>query len=318
MKARVYTIFTMLLMLALTACEHKDLCFDHAHTVNVNVVFDWRYAPDASPASMAVYLFPADGSEPLRYDFTNREGGVIRVPIGHYDAICMNSDTRDVFTRNTNTPQTFEIFTRPASLIAGLFSLGVRADGVPRADGTENENVASPPEMLWTDNSKERIVLRLTDVSQTITFYPGQVVCNYDVEIRNAQNLKYTSGVSFAISTLAGGYLPYINKVTEEAVTVPFDGMMHQENSTVTGATRTFGYSPTANRTHKLTVYAVLADESKWYYTYDVTDQIHNAPDPRNVHIVLDGLPLPKPIVNGGGFKPTVKEWQSVDVNIDM
>ena len=65
-------------------------------------------------------------------------------------------------------------------------------------------------------------------------------------------------------------------------------------------------------------MYAVLADDSKWYYTYDVTDQIHNAPDPRNVHIVLDGLPLPKPIVNGGGFKPTVKEWQTVDVDIQM
>lgn len=136
------------------------------------------------------------------------------------------------------------------------------------------------------------------------------------MEIRNVKNLKYTSGVSFSISTLAGGFLPYINKVTDDVVTIPFDGSMHQEASTVT--TRTFGYSPTANRTHKLTVYAVLADDSKWYYTYDVTDQIHNAPDPRNVHIVLDGLPLPKPIVNGGGFKPTVKEWQTVDVDIKM
>lgn len=67
-----------------------------------------------------------------------------------------------------------------------------------------------------------------------------------------------------------------------------------------------------------MTIYAVLADESKWYYTYDVTDQIHSAPDQRNVHIVLDGLPLPKPIVNGGGFQPSVDEWQSVDVDIEM
>lgn len=51
---------------------------------------------------------------------------------------------------------------------------------------------------------------------------------------------------------------------------------------------------------------------------YDVTDQIHSAPDQRNVHIVLDGLPLPKPIVNGGGFQPSVDEWQSVDVDIEM
>ena len=47
-------------------------------------------------------------------------------------------------------------------------------------------------------------------------------------------------------------------------------------------------------------------------------NQIHSAPDQRNVHIVLDGLPLPKPIVNGGGFQPSVDEWQSVDVDIEM
>lgn len=78
----------------------------------------------------------------------------------------------------------------------------------------------------------------------------------------------------------------------------------------------TFGHK--AGNNHTLTVYAVLADGSKWYYAYDVTDQIHSAPDPRNVHIVLDGLPLPKPIVNGGGFQPEVEDWQTVPIDIEM
>lgn len=65
MKAKVYTIFTMLLLFAMTSCEHKDLCFDHAHTVDVKVVFDWRNAPGASPASMAVYLYPIRVSSSL-------------------------------------------------------------------------------------------------------------------------------------------------------------------------------------------------------------------------------------------------------------
>lgn len=318
MKHIVYTFFAMLLMCMTSSCEHKELCYDHAHTVDLKVVFDWRDAPNASPASMALYLYPENGDEPIRYDFTNREGGVARVPFGTYKAVCMNSDTKDVFTRNTEDINTFELFARPTSLVGGLFALGVRSDNAPRADGTENENVASGPDMMWTDHSREPIVLKITDESRTITFYPHQSVCTYDVEIRNAANLKYTSGVSCAISSLAGGMLPYIDKVTEEPVTVPFDARINMDNSSITGATRTFGYSKEAGLKQFLTVYAVLLDESKWYYTYDVTDQIHNAPDPLNVHIVLDGLPLPKPLVNGGGFKPTVNEWQSVDVDINM
>lgn len=58
-----------------SSCEHKDLCMDHTHTVSLNVIFDWRNAPDAAPASMALYLYSELGGEPLRYDFTDRRGG---------------------------------------------------------------------------------------------------------------------------------------------------------------------------------------------------------------------------------------------------
>ena len=36
----------------LSSCEHKELCYGHTHTAKVNVVFDWKKAPDASPESM--------------------------------------------------------------------------------------------------------------------------------------------------------------------------------------------------------------------------------------------------------------------------
>ena len=69
---------------------------------------------------------------------------------------------------------------------------------------------------------------------------------------------------------------------------------------------------------HHLTVYAVLSDGSEWKHTYDVTEQVHTAPDPRNVHILLYGLPVPKPIANGGGFRPNVSEWETEEENIEM
>lgn len=73
--------------------------------------------------------------------------------------------------------------------------------------------------------------------------------------------------------------------------------------------------SPSA---HKLVIYAIMADGSKNYYTFDVTTQVDEAASPHDVHILLDGLPLPKPIVNGGGFHPVVDEWQNIDVDVPM
>lgn len=60
-------------------------------------------------------------------------------------------------------------------------------------------------------------------------------------------------------------------------------------------------------------------DGSKFYKTFDVTEQIHTAADPRNIEILIDGLELPKPIINGGGFNPDVSEWgEGEDVEIQM
>ena len=41
-----------------TSCEHKDLCYDHSHTTKIQVIFDWKNAPDATPETMRLYLFP--------------------------------------------------------------------------------------------------------------------------------------------------------------------------------------------------------------------------------------------------------------------
>lgn len=316
MKKRFCTISAAVLAV-LTSCEHKELCYDHTPSVAVNVIFDWRNAPDATPRSMSCYLFPTDGGKVLRYEFTDRTGGVIRIPAGRYDALCLNSDTETINYRNTDREKSFEVTTRTTALLSDLASLGVHSSEAPRAGGTENERVVLSPDMLWSDHA-ESIELERTSVQQTVTFYPKVSVCRYTVEIRNADNLKYVSDISGSLSSLAGGLLAGKAETTEERVTIPFDATFSVEQHVVTGQLLAFGHCPSVQNRNQLTIYAVLADQSRWYYTYDVTDQIHSAPNQRDVHIVLDGLPLPKPIVNGGGFQPTVDEWQEIPIDIEM
>lgn len=132
----VLLAIAVLAVLSLTSCEHKDLCHDSLHVVNVKVVFDWRKAPDAAPASMSLYLFPTHGGEALRYEFTDRNGGIIRVPVGHYDAFCLNSDTENVTYRNTGSKTTFEVTTARPICYRAFPHWVLRSAGVPRARGT--------------------------------------------------------------------------------------------------------------------------------------------------------------------------------------
>ena len=36
-----FCLVFIFLWIGLTACEHKDLCYDHPHFAKVRVVFDW-------------------------------------------------------------------------------------------------------------------------------------------------------------------------------------------------------------------------------------------------------------------------------------
>ena len=105
---RVIVCAAFLLMMAelLSSCEHKDLCYDHPHRQNVEVMFDWSADPEANPATMSLYLYPEEGGDPIRYEFTDKNGGNISVAAGTYRAICVNSDkeTHRILGRSSSKP----------------------------------------------------------------------------------------------------------------------------------------------------------------------------------------------------------------------
>lgn len=312
---RAPKLILIALITLITSCTHKDLCFDHSHVVEVDVNFIWSKARNADPASMSVYLFHAKGGQPLRFEFTDINGGRIRLQVGHYKAICLNSDTRNIKVDDILNFESFYITTKTATALSGLSSFGIFANEIPKAKNTETERVVLSPEMLWSDSVQD---IHIYEPDQTITFTPEQKITNYTVEITNVENLKWINGISGTISTMSGGYLPGLYSLAEENVTIPFEALMDREKAEITGAFTSFGHCPTINQTHKLRIYGLLTDNSKWYYEYDVTDQIHNSEDPYNIDIKLDGLPFPKPVANGGGFKPDVGDWNSVEITIKM
>ena len=69
-----------------------------------------------------------------------------------------------------------------------------------------------------------------------------------------------------------------------------------------------FGHCPDSrsDRRHILTVYT----SSRYYYNFDVTDQIHSGTNPTELTIEIDKLVLPKP--DGGGMNPSVGDWSDV------
>ena len=296
----------------LSSCQHKELCLPSSPTARVQVVFDWSTASGGPAEGMTAFFFPEQGGEPLRYDFGNPEGGTVNIPWGYYRVIYLNNDTETLLLRGTESYDTFEVYTRTTSVGE---TMSTRTE--PLGANPENAPVVMAPEQLWGGSRKGVYFVASEAASYTLTLPVYSKTSVYSIEVKGVENLKYVSSVGASFSGLSGSLFPGDDRPSSGRSVVPFPADSDGK-STITGSTLVFGLSGSADTSRVLTLYLILADGSKYYYRFDVSEQVNNAPDKRHIRIVLEGLPLPKPIVNGGGFHPSVDKWDTEEVNLSV
>lgn len=329
-RERLYMVVCMLAAFVLSSCEHKDLCYHHPHTATVRVEFDWRDASEAHPEGMCVFFYSMERGGYRRFDFADIKGGPVELEVGTYRVIFHNNDSEVDLYRGTDDFDMYESYTREAYIFEPIYG---NTSGIAPAS-IEDETVCLSPDILYGGHALEVEVsesgvsytcvsktgereIREKDSELVITLYPEKKTCTYTYEIRNVKNLKYTTQMSGSLSGLCHGIFLGNDAFEHTLVTVPFEA--HPDGgSTVTGRFCTYGHCRSHDPHTTFTLYVWMKDGAKYYYTWDVTDQVDNAPDPHNVHIIIDGLAFPQPIDNGSGFDVAVDDWQVVEEDIIM
>lgn len=326
MKSYRLSIVASTFMALTASCDHKELSLYSMPASDVRVVYDWSLAPEADPESMIATFFNKDHSiemEPVLVAFPGRNGGLLRLPPGKYEAVSHNSILSSwAIFRGTETIDDYEIYTDDAGY---LTVTGVSIHSLPRSGNAGDERIAITPEMLWNGHEHDISIASNPKEPVEIVFTPEEAICYYDVTIYNVKNLKYLndSRIDATLSGMAEGFLHGSHSPTSIAATMLFTLYASARNSSggsdiLKSSFYTFGEPAGLSPKHTVSIYVLYNDGTAGSFYYDVTDQVHNAPDPRHVHIVLDGLTLPKPLVNGGGLHPTVNEWEEEYVSLDM
>ena len=325
------------LFLLLCSCEHKDLCYHHPHQVTIRVEFDWRNAPEANPEGMCVFFYPEEGGMPQRFDFLGANGGEINIAGGKYHLLCYNNDTKAIQFRGVDRFYTHEGFTREGSVLEPIYGSSYFSRNTPQARGSEEERVVICPDMLWgctaldiditesgvfytcvPEKEKDELV-SVENREQVITLYPCEQVCHYSYEIRNVNNLRGASQMCATLSGMAGTQLMANEELGSECLTLPFEAHPNQETAQITGEFLTFGHHTENSSPHNLVLYVIFRNGQKYYYTFDVTHQVHTAPNPRRVHLIIEELTLPDNITDEGeGFEVEVDDWETVHVDLPM
>ena len=312
MKKTLY-ILSLLAGAALSSCEHKELCYDHAHAGFVRVVFDWTGCPGVAPEGMRVLFYPTDGGVRITEDIAGCTGGFVDVPPGQYDVICFNNDTEAVSWRGESSPATLEVYTG-ASAIDGGMAYGA----APPQAGDPNEVIRRPPDPLWGCRQNGVRVLSGNGVENVITLSPGQVTRHVTWEMSEVTNSENITMVRAALSGISGSYFMGTAAPCQERSAFAFDGTVAPDDAKrLNGRFEFFGCPTDSECRHLLTIYC-WSPYGNVMKSFDVTEQLHGATDPYNIHLVIDGL---IEIPAGGeddGFDPDVDGWDDQQEDIIM
>lgn len=335
---RKICIFLALMAFLLASCAHKDFCLHHPHVVKLKVEFNWQNAPEANPLGMSVFFYPKYGGDSRRVDFKGTTGGYIELPVGEYLVITYNNDTEGILFGNGSFEK-HRAYTREGNLLEPV--LGSSA-GVPRANGTEEEKVVITPDMLWgctsldveiTDEgigytcepfTGENKYVKMESKEHVIVLYPHDMMCLYSYEIRNVKNLSQATQMCASLNGMSGGMTLADEKLFTQSVTLPLEARMEPDSARITGQFFTFGHSLENSDPHKMLLYVWMSNGDKLYFgegskKFDVTEQIHNAPNRRRVHIIIDGLDLPMDMGgDGNNWSVSVDDWEEVNSDISM
>lgn len=109
-----FSLVFIFLWIGLTACEHKDLCYDHPHFATVRVIFDWtKISNHDKPEGMRVVFYPTDDeSNTWIFDFPGGEDGEVELPENDYRVICFNYDTDGMVWKENGSYTLFTADTR--------------------------------------------------------------------------------------------------------------------------------------------------------------------------------------------------------------
>lgn len=312
-------LFAAFLLLG-AGCVHKDLRDEIPvkPSWRVQVVFDWTKAPYTNAQNMALYIYP-ENEGVINNWFSNITGGEIKLRSGAYTAVCHNNDNSyDLFVRNEHAHEELELYTDD---VAALEGQGISTRSIPRAPGTEDEPIRATPPLCYGSHVRDINIVDSVEL-QTITLYPEELICRYTVLLYDVENLKNSDiRIDGSLSSLAGGYLPGKLMATSETVTHSFALNADASQRVMVSNFMTFGVPPGEPLPHMLSVYVLTKSRTGEQYTFDVSDQVNNAPDPRNVVIKVGGIKLPEmpddPPDDPGGNKPDngmvvdVEKWTS-------
>lgn len=291
------------LVCASVSCEKDNFATECPGERGQSVDFLWSSAPYAMPEAMVTYFYPAGqaaahaDSRIWRFEFPGRNGGAVAVPPADFDIVGYNADATGIRMEYLETLPTLRATLLP----------------YPNAGTAQRFQAADlrqmPGELYAALDAGETMAPGTKAVLR-----PRPLTRQWSYVIRNVENPESALGFEVALRGMASW--TRVSDAVSGGICSIYMGIPQIRSGGLRGGGLTFG---DAGSKVLLMLAAHLRDGSVKLMAYDVTGQVEVAPDPWNVSLVIDGVPLPDipdDTVGEGGIQAGVEDWKQVDIQI--
>ncbi len=344
MSKRFHNILigSCLTLLALTSCEHKELCFNHDEhapktqtAVLISYEQEWQYRNEGTDWKEntewqnlfgVTYneLYP-DIPEGIRVQTFEKKGGnnifniapygeIINLREGTHDMLFYNNDTEYIVFDNIDVFAKAKATTRTRSrstYIGNQFS------------GSEKENTVNPPDMLYGNYIESYTTVRKKGIdSLEVMMHP--LVFKYLIFYEFEAGLEYVALARGALAGMADAVYLNSGHTSEKEATILFNCEVKPNG--VQTITQSFGIPDYPNPQYArgpgkyaLNLEVMLKNGKIKSFNFDVTDQV--AVQPQGGIIFVSGIKIDKEEgeAGGAGFDVDVDDWgEYEDVEIPL
>lgn len=320
---------SLVLIVALTSCIHKDLCVDHiehAHRYHINVIADYRYdweecfgGPNweaewpegylpyddlrpGDPSGLRVVAYNEEGDHNIHNIKPN--GGIVSLYEGYNDLLFYNNDTEYIIFSRTDNGVTTRATTRTRT----------RATYLGNQYAMEGEPTLTPPDMLYANYFEDYLAVKTVEPKDVyVTLQP--LVYSYKIRYEFSEGLKYVALTRGALSGMAASVTLNTGETSEESATLLYDCEVTDYGARA--IVNTFGvpafphpnYPTRTEYTHGLSLEVLMRNGKTVIFEFDVTDQVQQQPH-GGVIVVKDiKITEEQGMQGSGAFDVVVDDW---------
>lgn len=326
MRTRMTAALVLTMAMLAASCQRRPFA---EHTTEVNLVLNVKTDIVINdevpmPETMRIGLYETDGGSVQYTDYISSTGGLIHPKPGTYDLVVYNIGTESTQIRNEKSHDDIEAFTSEVSSFLksqlGKF-LEKRAQAQAKAEPeAKEEKIVYEPDHLFVGHLRQTEIPALLEDGEDIEIHLNvdahSVVETWNVEIPNVDGVEYVQKAVAIISGQAGSHFIGREEDSSESVSIYFEMSVDKETGVLFGKFNTFGKHPEAQSVLSLDINLTDTGGKEHHYHFDVDSDFMD--NPALEIVIEDEVKVEQPTGGGGGFVPTVNDWDEVKTEINI